>query len=65
MHDRFAQIEPAVLLAVDGYVYGGKRFDIRATVDTLRGQLPTLRATVLVPYLDDAATLDGTLPWAS
>ena len=29
VHDRFAQIEPAVLLAVDGYVYGGKRFDIR------------------------------------
>jgi acetoacetyl-CoA synthetase len=64
VHDRFAQIEPTVLLAVGGYVYGGKRYDIRPTVDALRGQLPTLRATVLVPYLDADATLDGTVPWA-
>jgi acetoacetyl-CoA synthetase len=61
VHDRFAQIEPTVLLAVDGYIYGGKRFDIRATVETLREQLPTLRGTVLVPYLGE--TLDGTLAW--
>jgi len=62
--DRFVQIEPAVLLAVDGYVYGGKRFDVRATVEALRARLPTLRATVAVPYLDPDATLDGALPWA-
>jgi acetoacetyl-CoA synthetase len=64
VHDRFAQIEPAVLLAVDGYVYGGKRFDVRGTVQQLREKLPTLAATVLVPYLDEDATLDGTVPWA-
>ncbi|MGI5126797.1 acetoacetate--CoA ligase [Pseudonocardia sp. CA-107938] len=64
VHDRFAQIEPTVLIAVDGYVYGGKSYDIRPTVDTLRAQLPGLRATVLVPYLDADATLDGTVPWA-
>ncbi|MFC4944745.1 acetoacetate--CoA ligase [Pseudonocardia sp. GCM10023141] len=64
VHDRFAQIEPTVLLAVDGYVYGGKRYDIRPTITALQGQLPTLRATVLVPYLDEAATLEGTVPWA-
>ncbi|NMI01990.1 acetoacetate--CoA ligase [Pseudonocardia sp. K10HN5] len=64
VHDRFAQIEPTVLLAVDGYVYGGKRFDIRPTVAALQAQLPTLRATVLVPYLDPAADLDRTVPWA-
>jgi acetoacetyl-CoA synthetase len=64
VHDRFAQIEPTVLLAVDGYVYGGKRFDVRATVNTLRGQLPTLRATVLVPYLDPEAALADALSWS-
>jgi acetoacetyl-CoA synthetase len=64
VHDRFGQVEPAVLLAVDGYAYGGKRFDVRPTVDALRRQLPTLRATVLVPYLDKAATLEGAVPWA-
>ncbi|MHA6619312.1 acetoacetate--CoA ligase [Pseudonocardia sp. DLS-67] len=64
VHDRFAQIEPTVLLAVDGYVYGGKRFDVRNTVQQLREKLPTLNATVLVPYLDETATLDGAVPWA-
>src|SRR5256885_12783558 len=53
--DRFTQIEPTVLITVDGYRYGGKAFDIRETVEELRAELPTLRATVLVPYLDDAA----------
>ena len=64
VHDRFAQIEPAVFIAVDGYVYGGKSYDVRETVAALRGQLPTLRATVLIGYVDPEATLDGTLPWA-
>jgi acetoacetyl-CoA synthetase len=64
VHDRFAQIEPAVLVAVDGYVYGGKRYDIRKNVTALREQLPTLRQIVLVPYLDEDATLEGTTPWA-
>jgi acetoacetyl-CoA synthetase len=64
VRDRFAQIEPTVLLAVDGYVYGGKRFDVRSTVRQLREELPTLATTVLVPYLDEAATLDGAVPWA-
>jgi acetoacetyl-CoA synthetase len=62
--DRFTQIEPTVLFAVDGYHYGGKQFDIRDRVTALRGQLPTLRETVLVGYLDDASTLEDSTPWA-
>jgi acetoacetyl-CoA synthetase len=58
VHDRFAQIEPAVLLAVDGYVYGGKRFDIRPTIAALREQLPTLRATVVV-----GEPVEGCVAW--
>jgi acetoacetyl-CoA synthetase len=61
--DRFTQIEPAVLFTVDGYRYGGKAFDVRPTVEALRAELPSLRATVLVPYLDDAATLPGSARW--
>ena len=63
--DRFAQIEPTVLVAVDGYRYNGRRFDVRETVGALQKALPTLRGTVLVPHLDAEATLDGTLPWAT
>src|SRR5207248_6359475 len=33
--DRFAQIEPKVLLAIDGYRYGGRDFDKRAAVDEI------------------------------
>ncbi|MDN5918663.1 MAG: acetoacetate--CoA ligase [Pseudonocardia sp.] len=64
VHDRFAQIEPAVLVAVDGYRYGGKAYDIRENVATLRAQMPSLRETVLVGYLDEDASLEGTTPWA-
>ncbi|GAY11323.1 acetoacetate--CoA ligase [Pseudonocardia sp. N23] len=64
VHDRFAQIEPAVLVAVDGYIYNGRGFDIRPTVTTLQSQLPTVRETVLVPYLDESAELEGTTGWA-
>jgi acetoacetyl-CoA synthetase len=61
--DRFAQIEPAVLLTVDGYRYGGRDFDRRELVAGLRAELPTLRHTVLVPYLDENATLPDALTW--
>src|SRR3954453_18553189 len=62
--DRFTQIEPVVLLTVDGYYYGGKRFDITSTVEELRAQLPSVRATVLVSYLGgDGVTVDDVTPW--
>ncbi|HET9257832.1 MAG TPA: acetoacetate--CoA ligase [Pseudonocardiaceae bacterium] len=44
--DRFTQLAPAVLIAVDGYVYGGRQYDVRSTVDALSGQMPAPRATV-------------------
>ena len=54
--DRFAQIEPTVLFAVDGYRYGGKSHDRAAALAEIVAGLPTLRAVVLVPWLRDAAT---------
>jgi acetoacetyl-CoA synthetase len=50
--DRFAQIEPKVLLAVDGYRYGGRDFDRSKTIAELRQQLPTLEQTLVLPYLE-------------
>src|SRR4029453_12612719 len=47
--DRFQQIEPAVLLAVEGYRYNGRVHDRRDALAEIRGRLPSLRATVLVP----------------
>jgi acetoacetyl-CoA synthetase len=64
VRDRFAQLEPSVFLAVDGYRYGGKTFDIRDRVRALRDQMPTLIGTVLLPYLNDRAELAGTVRWS-
>ncbi|MDA2812170.1 acetoacetate--CoA ligase [Nocardiopsis sp. RSe5-2] len=60
--DRFAQIEPKVLLTVDGYRYGGKDFDRSDTVRELRAQLPGLEHTVVLPYLGDEVPEDA-LSW--
>ncbi|MEZ5661238.1 MAG: acetoacetate--CoA ligase [Burkholderiaceae bacterium] len=57
--DRFRQIAPTVLVAVDGYRYGGKDYDRRAIVRDLIDALPSLRAVILVPYLDQDAALEA------
>src|SRR5215210_7514201 len=49
--DRFAQIEPKVLLAVDGYRYGGKDFDRGELIARLQSEMPSLERTVILPYL--------------
>jgi acetoacetyl-CoA synthetase len=53
--DRFAQIEPAVLLAVDGYRYQGREHDRREVVRRLREELPSLRHTIVLPRLGGEA----------
>jgi acetoacetyl-CoA synthetase len=50
--ERFRQIGPRVLFAVDGYRYQGRSYDRRAAVEEIRRQLPSLETTVIVPYLD-------------
>lgn len=62
--DRFRQIEPKVLIACDGYRYGGKAFDRREVVAELRAALPSLAHTVCVPVLDPNASFAGALPWS-
>jgi acetoacetyl-CoA synthetase len=46
--DRFAQITPKVLLAVDRYRYNGKQFDRRAQLAEITAALPGLKALVVV-----------------
>ena len=55
--DRFSQIEPTVLVGVDGYVWNGREIRILDRLVALEEQLPTLKATVLVGYLDGYWTL--------
>jgi acetoacetyl-CoA synthetase len=60
--DRFTQIEPKLLITVDGYRYNGNPFDRRDIVTQLQAGLPTLAHTIAIPLLDDAR-LPGTLSW--
>jgi acetoacetyl-CoA synthetase len=63
--DRWQQIEPKVLVAIDGYRYGRKAIDRRAEVASIRAALPSVEKLVALPYLDPAATLaDAELGWA-
>jgi acetoacetyl-CoA synthetase len=50
--DRFSQIEPTVLLAVDGYRYGGKEFDRSEQVERIAAALPSAPTVVRFGYLD-------------
>jgi acetoacetyl-CoA synthetase len=64
--DRFAQIKPKVLFAVDGYRYGGKDFDRLETLAKLQAEMPSLVRTVVLPYLDpdpDLAPLRDAIRW--
>ncbi|MEI2765593.1 MAG: acetoacetate--CoA ligase [Dermatophilaceae bacterium] len=60
--DRFAQVEPTVLLAVDGYTYGDKQIDRRAEVAQIRAALPTVQTVVHVPY--GPHPLEDAMSWA-
>jgi len=46
--DRFVQIQPKILIAVDSVFYAGQRMDRRAVTEQLQAALPTLRATIAV-----------------
>ena len=64
--DRLQQIEPTVLLAVDGYRYGAKAIDRSAEVAAIRAALPSVQATVTLPYLAEeaaAARHEGSILW--
>lgn len=54
--DRFGQIEPKVLVVVDGYVYAGKRFETLERVKEMLPQLPSVQRVVVVPLLSQGDT---------
>jgi acetoacetyl-CoA synthetase len=54
--ERFGQIEPKILIAVNGYNYGGKAFDKSETVETLQNNIPSLLKTVIIPYFKGGKT---------
>ena len=56
--DRFGQIEPKVLVAVDGYFYNGKKFSSLEKLTEITQRLPSLNKTVIVSYIEDTRVCD-------
>jgi len=57
--DRFSQIEPKVLLAVDGYRYGGRDYHKREAVREIARSMPSLSRVVTLGYLDGSGWEEG------
>ena len=63
--DRLGQVRPKVLLAVDGYRYGERAVDRAEELAAIRAALPSLAATVVLPYLEpDARRIPDVTTWA-
>ncbi|HRC25898.1 MAG TPA: acetoacetate--CoA ligase [Alphaproteobacteria bacterium] len=57
--DRFGQIEPKILMTVDGYYYGGKTVDCLAKIREIQPRLSGLTKTIVVPYVSAGPDLTG------
>ncbi len=57
--DRFGQIEPKVLLCVDGYYYAGKTIETLGRIEEIARQLPALEKVVVVPYISAQPRLES------
>jgi acetoacetyl-CoA synthetase len=63
--DRLGQVQPTVLLVVDGYRFGDKPVDRLAEVAEIRAALPSVSRVVTLPYLyPDEIRVPDALPWA-
>ena len=65
--DRFHQIKPKVLFAVDGYLDVGRHVDVLPRVREIRERIRCLEHVVVVPHLDpprlDLAALPDAVAW--
>jgi acetoacetyl-CoA synthetase len=61
--DRFRQIEPKVLIATEGYRFGGKVFDRRQIVSAMRAQLPSVELFIRVPCAEVPVDAGDAVDW--
>jgi len=64
--DRFGQIEPKVLFAVNGYYYNGKTCDTRPTIEGIVAAVSSIERVVMIPFadnLDSDVAVDDAVPW--
>ena len=56
--DRFGQIEPRLLLTVDGYFYGGKTINCMEKIERIQQKIPSLETTVVVPFANPEPNIE-------
>jgi acetoacetyl-CoA synthetase len=61
--DRFAQIDPKVLVAVDHYTYNGKSFTKKEVIEALYTALPSLESIIILSSDTDQLSLPKSVPW--
>lgn len=57
--DRFSQVQPKLIFAAAGYVYGDKAIDRRSHIEEIRAALPSLQGVVNIPYLAGVDVVNG------
>ena len=63
--DRFGQIEPKVLVSVDGYYYNGKTLSLTEKLSEVMPQLPSVEQVVVVPFTgSDVSSLSGVVMYS-
>ncbi|OIN87184.1 MAG: acetoacetate--CoA ligase [Alphaproteobacteria bacterium CG1_02_46_17] len=61
--DRFGQIEPKIMISVDGYFYNGKTVDVLGKIKEALPRLPSIEKLVIVPFASETPDISG-LPQA-
>ena len=61
--DRFKQIDPKVLITIDGYIFGGKEYSKIADIEDIISALPNLNHVVMIPYLNISYSKNHVIPW--
>jgi acetoacetyl-CoA synthetase len=63
--DRFRQVQPKIFIGTDGYRYGGRWFDKRGVVESVRNSIPSIRTTLVVSDPRRGGNVQtGTHDWA-
>lgn len=64
--DRFGQVEPKLMITVDGYHYSGKRIDNLPKLPEIKARIPSLQSLIVYPFLNtdpDLSAIDTALAW--
>ena len=61
--DRFGQCTPKILITTNGYIYGGKKYDISAKVKNISERIPSIKKIINIKYINDI-NIDYDYDWS-